>query len=58
MTAVLRDFRYAYDGAKRVTVDPWPFTPDDFGVLLVGYRVDGYPRALERVVEPIAFAPG
>ena len=52
----LRGIGYAYDGGNRVTVDPWPFTPDDFSVLLVGYRNDGYPRTLDRVVEPIAFA--
>jgi len=54
----LGEIRYAYDGANRVTVDPWPFVADRFGVLLVGYRADGYPSTLDRVVEPIAFAPG
>ncbi|HEY2372958.1 MAG TPA: DUF3891 family protein [Gaiellaceae bacterium] len=53
----LDEIGYAYDGRNRVTVDPWPFAPDSFGVLLVAYRADGYPRALDRVVEPIAFAP-
>jgi len=53
----LGETRYAYDGANRVSVDPWPFTPERFAVLLVGYRTDGYPRTLDRVVEPIAFAP-
>lgn len=51
------EISYAYDGGNRVTVDPWPFVADRFGVPLVGYRADGYPRTLERVVEPIAFAP-
>ena len=53
----LGEITYAYDGGNRVTVDPWPFAPVRFGVLLVGYRTDGYPRTLDRVVEPIAFAP-
>ncbi|HEY8406944.1 MAG TPA: DUF3891 family protein [Gaiellaceae bacterium] len=53
----LREITYTYDGGNRVTVDPWPFAPDRFGVLLVGYRAGGYPRTLDRVVEPIAFAP-
>jgi hypothetical protein len=53
----LGGIRYSYDGDTRVTVDPWPFAPERFGVLLVGYRADGYPRTLDRVVEPIAFAP-
>jgi len=53
----LGEIRYAYDGGNRVTVDPWPFAPERFGVLLVGYRTDGYPRTLDRVVEAIAFAP-
>lgn len=54
----LREIGYAYDGGNRVTVDPWPFAVPHFGVLLVGYRADGYPHTLERVVEPITFAPG
>jgi Protein of unknown function (DUF3891) len=54
----LNEIRYAYDGGNSVTVHPWPFVPEHFGVLLVGYRADGYPHALDRVVEPIAFAPG
>lgn len=49
---------YVYDGANGVRVDPWPFAAERFGVLLVGYRAAGYPRALDRVVEPIAFASG
>jgi Protein of unknown function (DUF3891) len=53
----LHGIHYAYDGGNRVTVDPWPFAPERFGVLLVGYRADGYPRTLDRVVEPIAFEP-
>jgi hypothetical protein len=53
----LDDITYAYDGGTRVTVDPWPFASNGFGVLLVGYRADGYPRTLDRVVEPITFAP-
>jgi Protein of unknown function (DUF3891) len=53
----LHGIHYASDGEGRVTVDPWPFAPERFGVLLVGYRADGYPRTLDRVVEPIAFAP-
>jgi Protein of unknown function (DUF3891) len=53
----LDEIHYAYDGSNRVTVEPWPFSPERFGVLLVGYRADGYPRTLDRVVEPIAFAP-
>jgi Protein of unknown function (DUF3891) len=51
------EIHYAYDGGNRVTVDPWPFSPERFGVLLVGYRADDYPRMLDRVVEPIEFAP-
>jgi len=51
----LHGIRYAYDGANRVTVEPWPFAADRFAVLLVGYRADGYPHTLDRVVEPIAF---
>ena len=39
-----------------MTVDPWPFAADRFAVLLVGYRAEGYPHTLDRVVEPIAFA--
>jgi hypothetical protein len=54
----LGEIRYAYDGGNHVTVDPWPFAADRFGVLLIGYRTDGYPRTLDRVVDPIAFAPG
>jgi uncharacterized protein DUF3891 len=53
----LGEIHYACDGGNRVTIDPWPFTPERFGVLLVGYRTDGYPHTLDRVVEPIAFAP-
>jgi len=53
----LGEIRYDFDGGNRVTVDPWPFAAECFGVLLVGYRTDGYPRTLDRVVEAIAFAP-
>ena len=53
----LGEISYAYDGNNRVSVDPWPFAAEHFAVLLVGYRSDGYPRTLERVVEPIAFSP-
>jgi hypothetical protein len=53
----VRGVRFAYDGSNRVTVDPWPFVPEQFGVLLVGYTADGYPRTLDRVVEPVAFVP-
>lgn len=42
---------------NQVTLEPWPFGADRFEVLLVGYRADGYPRTLDRVVEPITFAP-
>ena len=54
----LGETHYTYDGCNRVIVDPWPFADDAFGVLLVGYRTDGYPHTLDRVVEPIAFTPG
>lgn len=53
----LRGISYAYDGGNGVVVEPWPFDVDRFGVLLVGYRTDGYPQMLDRVVEPITFAP-
>jgi len=53
----LGEIHYDCDGLNRVTVDPWPFVAERFGVLLVGYRTDGYPRMLDRVIEPIAFAP-
>jgi Protein of unknown function (DUF3891) len=49
------DISYVYDGDRTVRVEPWPFTPPSFSLLLVGYRAEGYPERLERVVEPIAF---
>jgi hypothetical protein len=51
------DVSYRFDGARDVGVAPWPFAPSQFALLLVGYRADAYPDRLERVVEPIAFAP-
>ena len=48
---------YTYDGERRVSVGPWPFAPERFVALLVGYRADGYPATLERVVEPIEIEP-
>jgi hypothetical protein len=51
-----RRVSYRFDGAHDVVVEPWPFAPEQFALLLVGYCADGYPRRLERVVEPIAFA--
>jgi hypothetical protein len=51
------DVRFRVDGERAVEVDPWPFAPARFALLLVGYRADGYPQRLERVVEPISFAP-
>lgn len=53
----LGEITYACDGSNRVSVDPWPFDAGRFRVLLVGYRTDGYPHTLDRVVEPIVFAP-
>jgi len=50
------EIAYAYDGGNRVTVEPWPFAADRFAALLIGYRAEGYPHTLDRVVEPIAFA--
>lgn len=52
------EIAYAYDGERNVTIAPWPFAPPRFALLLVGFHADGYPERLERVVEPIAFAPG
>jgi hypothetical protein len=46
---------YEYDGDHTVAVDPWPFATNEFALLLVGYRADGYPERLERVLEPITF---
>ena len=53
-----RDISYRLDGEQRVRVTPWPFAPAQFALLLVGYRADAYPDRLERIVEPISFAPG
>jgi uncharacterized protein DUF3891 len=52
------EIAYSYDGERSVAVTPWPFTPAQFSLLLVGFRADGYPGRLERVLEPIDFAPG
>jgi len=49
------EIAYSYDGERTVTVEPWPFTPPGFSLLLVGFRSDGYPEQLERVLDPIAF---
>jgi hypothetical protein len=49
------EIAYEYDGDHTVSVDPWPFLTDEFALLLVGFRADGYPQRLERVLEPIAF---
>ena len=49
------EIAFEYDGDHTVTVDPWPFATDEFSLLLVGYRADGYPERLDRVLEPIAF---
>ena len=47
-----------FDGARTVSVSPWPFAPDEGSLLLVGYRADGYPERLQRIVEPITLEPG
>lgn len=52
-----RDVSYRFDGSSCVLVEPWPFGPAQFALLLVGYRDDAYPERLERMVEPISFAP-
>ena len=49
---------YMFDGARTVSVSPWPFAPDEGSLLLVGYRADGYPERLQRIVEPITLEPG
>jgi Protein of unknown function (DUF3891) len=49
------EIAYDYDGDRTVTVEPWPFAVDEFSLLLVGFRADGYPQRLERVLEPVAF---
>ena len=49
------EIAFVYDGERTVTVHPWPFALDEFSLLLVGFRADGYPERLERVLEPIGF---
>jgi uncharacterized protein DUF3891 len=53
-----RDVSYRYDGGDCVVVEPWPFAPPRFALLLVGYGAHTYPDRLARVVQPISFAPG
>jgi hypothetical protein len=46
-------FDVCFEGLSEIHVDPWPFAPARLDVLLVGYRAEGYPQRLERVVELI-----
>jgi hypothetical protein len=39
------------------SIDPWPFTHAPLDLLLVGYRADGYPDRLDRVVEHVRLRP-
>jgi hypothetical protein len=38
-------------------IDPWPFAHPQLDVLLVGFRAEGYPERLDRVVEHIRLRP-
>jgi hypothetical protein len=46
-------FDVCFEGLREIEVDPWPFARPELEVLLVGYRADGYPERLDRVVEII-----
>lgn len=46
-------FDVCFEGLGEMRVDPWPFAVAALDLLLVGYRADGYPERLDRVVELI-----
>jgi hypothetical protein len=50
--------RFVVDGRGGVRVAAWPFVHPSLDLLLVGFRADGYPDRLERIVEPIVLRPG
>jgi hypothetical protein len=48
---------YAYDGAGRVTLDPWPLAVPSLRGVVGGFAADGYPHRLEPVVALYAVEP-
>src|SRR4051794_28902073 len=46
-----------YDGAERVTLDPWPLAVPSLRGVVGGFRADGYPERLEPVVTLYAVEP-
>ena len=46
-----------YDGAERITLDPWPLEVPRLHGVVGGFAADGYPQRLEPVVSLYALQP-
>jgi hypothetical protein len=45
---------FVYDGASRITLDPWPLTVPSLRGVVQGFAADGYPDRLEPIVSLFA----
>jgi hypothetical protein len=57
LTVAGEPVRYTVDGRGSVTLAPWPLGLPWLDLLLAGFRADGYPSRLDRVVDPIRLRP-
>jgi hypothetical protein len=46
-----------YDGAERITLDPWPLAVPSLRGVVGGFHADGYPERLDPVVTLYAVDP-
>jgi hypothetical protein len=51
VTGIVRSFRYRYDGAETITLDPWPLALPALRGVVGGFAADGYPGRLVPIVE-------
>ena len=56
-SATIADVAVAYDGAERITLDPWPLEVPRLHGVVGGFEADGYPQRLAPVVSLYAVEP-
>jgi hypothetical protein len=52
------DMSFAFDGAGRATLSPWPLVVAPFSAVVAAYRADTYPQVLEPEVTLLRLEPG